>query len=172
MNYGYLKEIQIASVIEQVESLLSHGVGKDHIHTSLDNIPVKPGDTIFVYHLAVLGLTFGQLYKFLKKLHFQKINIFSIINTIDATDVTFLKFLEMLWDNEVIVRKDMGKRSRKKAIAAGKTPGAKKVIGPEQEKIIRELLEKNHSFKEIYEAIGVSRNTFLLWRKKNYIQTI
>ncbi|NDB35955.1 MAG: hypothetical protein EB023_11590 [Flavobacteriia bacterium] len=84
-----------------------------------------------------------------------------------SSHADFMKAFGILRDNESNVRSRLCVRSRAKAIAAGKKPGAKKAIGPEQEKRIHELLEKDLSFKEISELIGVDIKTFYWWRKKN-----
>lgn len=167
MQYGYISAIKDISATNQVDTLISHGVGKEHIYTSLDDIPTKPGDTIFVCRLDVLGMTFGQLYRYFIDLDFRKVKLFSILDEGNSFDMTFMKIFNTLHNNEINVRAALCLRSRKKAIALGKSPGAKRVIGEKQEKRIHELLDKGFSFKEVYESIGVTRNTFYLWRKRN-----
>lgn len=167
MQYGYVKAIKNISVANQVDILISHGVDKEHIYTSPDDIPTKSGDTIIVCKLAVLGMTFGQLYHYFIDLHFRKVKLISVLDTVNTTDQAFMKAFRNLHENEMDVREELGKKAHKKAIALGKSPGMKRVIGAEQEKRIHELLEKGLSYKEIYESIGTTRSTFYLWRKRN-----
>lgn len=169
MQYGYVKAIKEISVVSQVDILISHKVGKEHIYTSLDDIPTKQGDALLICRLDVLDMTFGQLYRYFASLQTRGINLFSITDEVNTADQAFIKAFRNLYNNEINVRGELGIRSRKKAIAAGKKPGAKKVIGSEQEKIIHDLLKNGYSFKEIYEAIGIDRKTFYWWRKRNNV---
>jgi DNA invertase Pin-like site-specific DNA recombinase len=169
MLYGYIKAIKEISVANQVDILISHKVGKEHIYTSLDDIPIKQGDILLICRLDVLDMTFGQLHRYFTDLESKGVNLFSITDEVTTTDQAFIKAFRNLYNNEVNVRGELGIRSRKKALAAGKKPGAKKAIGPEQEKVIHDLLKNGYSFKEIYETIGIDRKTFYWWRKRNNV---
>ncbi len=169
MQYGYVKAIKDISVANQVDTLISHKIDKKHIHTALDDIPTKQGDTILVCRLDVLNMTFGQLYHYFIDLQNRGVCLFSLTEEVNTMDQAFMKAFKNLHNNEVNVRGELGIRSRKKAIAAGKKPGAKLVIGPEQEKVIHDLLKNGYSFKQIHEAIGIDRKTFYWWRKRNNV---